>query len=295
MDQQQFNGNYITATGMDAIDPVQSTRLVNCSLIAAISSCAWTGKGPWYKNVGANSEVVASSYNLQFYDYNKQVPPVKTSSKLPQDPVGNLIYAKSSTASECWPGIIEKGYYMSRDRILRNIDNDNPDLEYYNDQQVNPTNDPSSVLYHLLAAEPQKRSKLLNGTDYKEGMIWSDLKQICTLGRVPNLKIKHPAVAYTFDKVQDDWKTNTISPKHTYSILGLAGTVDTANPPNWTSKYVVLRDPRGANAEPTLPAPDMLTAGSWINGINFATRDGIFALRSDLFPVYFQGYSYSVC
>ena len=291
MAQQQFNGNYITATGMDAIDPVQSSRLINCSLIAAVASCAWTSKGPWYKNVGANNEVVANAYNLQFYDYGKKVPAVNPSSKLPQDPPGNLIYAKSATANECWPGIIEKGYYMSRDRILRNIDNDTPDIEYYNDPLVNPTNNPPSVLYHLLQTEPQKRSNLLNGADYKEGMIWADLKGI-SLGRVPNYKIRYPAVAYTFDKVQNTWKTDTISPKHTYSILGLVDTSTAANP---ASKYIVLRDPRGASAEPALPAPDMLTQGAWLNGINFANRDGIFAIRSDLFPVYFQGYAYSVC
>jgi hypothetical protein len=291
MDQQQFNGNYITATGMDAIDPVQSTRLVNCSLIAAISSCAWTGKGPWYKNVGANNEVVAKAYNLQFYDYSKQVPPVNPSSKLPQDPVGNLIYAKSTTASECWPGIVEKGYYMSRDRILRNIDNDNPDIEYYNDPQVNPTNDPPSVLYHLVGSNPQKRSKLLYGTDYKEGMIWANLKQIST-GRVPSLRIKYPAVAYTFDKIQENWKTDTISLKHTYSILGLVDTSTAADP---ASKYIVLRDPKAVDSEPSLNYPDMLTKGAWFNGIDFAKKEGIFAIRSDLFPVYFQGYSYSEC
>lgn len=290
MDQQQWNGKYITAPGMAVIDPVQST-LYNCSLIAAMASCAWTGKGAWYKDVGTNDQAVAMSYNLQFYDYNKPVPPVSPSSKLPQNPPGTLVYGKSSTANECWPGIIEKGYYMSRDRILRNIDNDNPDMEYYNVD--NPTNDPPTVLYHLLSVNPEKRTKTLYGTDYKEGMIWANLKQIC-MGRVPNQKIRYPAVAYTFDQRQNDWTTDTISPKHTYSILGLVDNI-TIPPKDPLSKYIVLRDPRGAGGEASLPSPYMLTTGAWLSGIDFANKDGIFAIRSDVFPVYFQGYAYSIC
>jgi hypothetical protein len=289
MDQQQWNGNYITAT-MTVFDPVQSTVLDNCNLIAAIASCAWTGKGGWYKNVA--DEAVAKSYNLQFYDTNKPVPQVSPSSKLPQNPLGNLIHARSATANECWPGIIEKGYYMSRDRILRDIDSDNPDIEYYNNELVNPTNDAPTVLYHLLNVIAEKRSKLLYGSDYTEAMIWSNLKQI-SAGRVPNFKIKYPAVAYTFTKAQDDWKTDTISPRHTYSILGLIDNT-TIPPKDPLSKYIVLRDPRGAGGEPSLLPPAMLTAGAWLNSIDFAKRDGIFALRSDLFPTYFQGYAYAV-
>ena len=290
-DWQQFTGNYITAAGMDGIDPVQSGLLKNCSLIAAMASCAWVGKGAWYKSVTQNLPV-QSSYSLQFYDYNSTVRPASPSSKLPQVPLGNLIYAKSATVGECWPSIIEKAYYQSRDSI-RGIITDTPDLEYYNDVTTNPTGVPAAVLYQLLNTEPIKRSKTLNGSDYNEGMIWSNLLSICQ-GRVPNLKIRYPAVAYSFDSVQAGWKPGTISPQHSYSILGLAGTVDTATPPNWKTKYIVLRDPWAVTTDPGFASPEMLTSGSWINSINFAAKDGIFALRSDLFPMYFQGYAYAV-
>jgi Calpain family cysteine protease len=293
-DWKQWTHNYITAAGMRGLDPVQSGLLSNCSLIAAIASCAWVAgtKPAWFKSVTSNA-AVAGSYSLQFYDYLKPVPLISPSSKLPQPVQDNLIYAKSTKSDECWPSIIEKGYYMSRDRILRNIDSDCPDMEYYNDETINPTRDPPSVLFQLLNTEPVKRSKVLNGSDYNESMIWGDIKGIGA-GRIPNLKTKYPAVAYTYDTKQGNWKTDTIPPKHTYSILGVTGTLDTARPPNWTSKYIVLRDTWGFNNDPSLSSPDVLTQGTWLSGIDFAAKDGIFALRSDLFPVYFQGYAYAV-
>jgi hypothetical protein len=290
-DWQSYTGNYITAIGMAGLNPVQSGRLKNCSLIAAIASSAWTGKGGWYQYTTKDAPV-GSSYDLQFFDYNASVPRVKPSSKLLQEPLGNLIYAKS-TINECWPSIIEKGYYMSRDRITRSIDNDTPDMEYYNDEKINPTNDPAAVLYQLLHTPVIiKISKTTYGTDYKEPMIWSNLLSISTLGRIPKLKIRYPAVAYTYDTIQPDWTTSTISPKHSYSILGLAGTVDASQ--NWTGKYIVLRDPWAVTTDPTLTFPDVLTSGTWLGNIDFAKRDGIFALHSDLFPTYFQGYAYAM-
>lgn len=286
-DYVQWRSNYLTAPGMAGVDPVQSKDLYNCNLIAAIASCAWTGKGAWYKS--ATSDVpVAASYSLQFYDYNYSVPVVTPLPTLPQNPPGTLSYGRSQTASECWPGIIEKGYYMSRDRILRNINNNTPDMVYYNNSEVNPTKDPATVLYHLFKIAPQKRSRVLYGTDYTEGMIWSNLKSI-TQGRVPNLKINYPAIAWSTAD------TALFSRGHTYAILGLAGTVDTANPPNWTSKYIVMRDCLNISWEPAVSGTNVLTKGIWLNGIDFSVRDGIFALRSDLFPIHFAGYAYVVC
>jgi hypothetical protein len=268
---------------MAGIDPAQSPLLDNCNLIAAITACAWTGKGAWYRNVAAD-QPIANSYNLQFYDYNnRNVPVVSPSKYLPQNAEGMLLYGKSTTNTECWPGIIEKGYYMARDR-LRGISNDNPNMEYYNGVDINPTKDPGTVLYQLLNVEPVRRSTAINGVDYKEALVWNDMNVICT-GIPPNRKALRPAIAYSFSD------SRVFSPKHTYTILGQAGTYLNRA---WESKYVVLRDSRNTTWEPDLKAPDVLTAGKWINNIDFAAKDGIFAIRSDLFPVYFQGYAYAV-
>ena len=166
---------------MAGFDPAQSPLLDNCNLIAAISACGWTKKGAWFKNVAAN-EPVADSYNLQFYDYNnKNVPVVSPKKYLPQNPEGTLLYGKSTTDTECWPGIIEKGYYMARDR-LRGIDSNTPDMEYYNDVKINPTKDPGTVLFQLLNVEPVRRSTAINGSDYKEALVWNDMNMLSALG-----------------------------------------------------------------------------------------------------------------
>ena len=170
---------------MAGFDPAQSPLLDNCNLIAAISACGWTKKGAWFKNVAVN-EPVADSYNLQFYDYNnKNVPVVSPKKYLPQNPEGTLLYGKSTTDTECWPGIIEKGYYMARDR-LRGIDSNTPDMEYYNDVKINPTKDPGTVLFQLLNVEPVRRSTAINGSDYKEPLVWNDMNMVICTGRPPN-------------------------------------------------------------------------------------------------------------
>ena len=281
---KEWKKNYITYTGMAGIDPAQSALLNNCNLIAAISACGWTKKGAWFKNVTADQSV-ADSYNLQFYDYNnKTVPVVSPNKYLPQNPEGTLLYGKSTTGTEYWPGIIEKGYYMARDR-LRGIDSNTPDMEYYNDVKINPTMDAGTVLFQLLNVEPVRRSTAINGTDYKEALVWNDMNVSICAGFPPSRRAVRPAIAYSFPD------SKVFSPQHTYTILGQAGT---SIGRTWTSKYIVLRDSRNTTWEPDLQAPDVLTKGIWLDSIDFAVKDGIFAIKSDLFPVYFQGYAYAV-
>lgn len=123
------------------------------------------------------------------------------------------------------------------------------------------------------------------GTKYYDSLpadVFLELEKICT-GVIPYKKIKFPAVAWT--------KTDAPAPitnKHTYSILGLAGTKTPGGA--WLTKYIVLRDPKNVAADPGFGANEVL-ASKWLM-FDFTQKDGIFALKADLFPTYFQGYAY---
>ena len=285
-------GDYIKAAGMEGVDPAQSGLLLNCNLIAAMASCAWTGKGPWYKYVTAGNDPVQSSYSLQFYDYNKRIPSMTCSSNLPQSPLGTLSYAKSTTINECWPGIIEKGYYQAREWCISGTIPTMPDFLKFNGTVINPTLDPPTVLYQLLSANPNKKTDSDSGYDYLS--IFNHLVSLGA-GRLPNRKISWPAVAWSYASPKPGWVANTIVPQHTYSILGVTGSGNfTTTPVTWTTRYILLRDPYTVWKDPAFPSTDVLTTGIWY-GIDLTKSDGIFALRADLFPLYFQGYAWAVC
>jgi hypothetical protein len=276
-------GVYIDAPGMSGVDPAQSGLLQNCNLIAAMASCAWTGKGAWFKSV-ASDEALQSSYPFTMYDFNQTIPQFTTTPEiLLSSQTGTPVYARSTTSGESWPGIVEKAYYKSREWLLSGTWTDKPNLEKFNDVSINPTSNPSAVLYHLFGKEVTTNTINTTGD-----AIFSALDQLC-IGRIPLRKIIYPAVACTF--------TNAASPitaGHTYSILGLAGTKTASGA--WATKYIVLRDPKNVTTDPVFSGTgDVLTSGTWVNAINFANRDGIFALRADLFPTYFEKYAYVVC
>ncbi len=106
-----------------------------------------------------------------------------------------------------------------------------------------------------------------------------------------NRAIKSPAVAWTYD-TGSQYSDSTITVKHTYSLLGVAGKKDSSGA--WTDRYVVLRNPYGKDkGDPTgLPPGSLYTSALWCRNINLGNSDGIFALRYDLFAQYFAGYAW---
>lgn len=287
----QNYGKYIIAAGMEGKDPAQSGLLKNCSLVAALASCGWTRKGAWFKSV-TTDDVLQSSYFFTLYDYNVTIPQFSVPPALLQYPVGTLIYTKSTTSGESWPGVVEKAYYKSREYVSSRTWTDQPDAEKFNDEAINPTGNPAAVLYHLLGRTVT--SATYGSAGYTGDTIFGTLNNIST-GRNPNRKILYPAVAWAKATAEASWVPNTIVPKHTYSILGVAGSGHLSGTTwIWDTKYIVLRDPFTVTRDPAFGSGDMLTTGTW-NAIDFSSADGIFALRADLFPRYFQGYAYAVC
>jgi len=254
-------------------DPVQGTHLKNCSLIATFASLAWKG----IINVQP-ADPRTTTYSFKFYNPNTTV---LVDGMTPLDTTGKLMHAKSETPTEIWPALYEKAYYMWLDHI--NNPSGRPNYCGYPTWQ-----NPVTVLQQLTG----KNVNAVTATPLVALTAFNNIDAFCVnLVSNTNRVIQGPAVAWTYETGAQYSDTKIIA-QHTYSLLGVAGTKDTKN--NWTSRYVVLRNPYGKDrGDPTgLPAGSLYTAALWSRNINLGNNDGIFALRYDLFAQYFAGYAW---
>ncbi len=252
-------------------DPVQGNYLLNCSLIAAFSSLAWKAK------ITTQPAGPKITYSFQFYNPNKLQT---TDGMCPLDANGKLLHAKSDTENEIWPALYEKAYYMWLDNI--NNPSGRPDYCKYSAGQ-----DPVTVLQQLTgkAVSAKPATPLVALTAF------NNIDAFCVnFVTNTNRAIQSPALAWTYEAGAQYSDTKIIA-KHTYSLLGVAGTKVNGI---WTDRYVVLRNPYGkSRGDPIgLPAGSLYTAAPWCKNINLGNNDGIFALRYDLFAQYFAGYAW---
>jgi len=127
--------------------------------------------------------------------------------------------------------------------------------------------------------------------------IWQNVVKNCSGSEYGN-KTFNPMVAWTYGSAADaptliNYDNANIAANHCYSILGCT----TFN----NQKYIILRNPWGTY-EATLNSLTGVVWTAWdqpYNGgpgfwrsIPMATDDGIFALRTDTFKDYFQGFGW---
>lgn len=281
-------GKYTINSERSGTDPVQSGIMKNCSLISALASCAWVKKASLVTEDQPRDTIHPFSYDI--YDITKGWIRVCPSAGLLQSPLGTLVHASSSTPYETWPSILEKAYYMSRSVAATGASTDKPDYTLY----ANDTNNPITVLRQVTGVVPGRLTKAANPDVYTPENIFARIAALSP-GLAGYTKIRHPAIAWT-GKVPAVYD-GTIAPRHSYSILGVAGdcTQVTRSTLEWKNKYIVLRNPWGAKpGDPTAFAGNALyTATDWCT-MKFTTNDGIFALRADLFYQYFDGFAWAV-
>jgi hypothetical protein len=255
-------------------DPVQSTQLKNCSLIAAFASLAW--KSQLIDQPGPK-------YTFKFYrkdsNNNTVMDSVTTDGILPLDSTGKLKYARSETLTEIWPAVYEKAYYIWLDKPADGKPNYCNHIEFQN---------PATVLFQLTGktVSPIPPTPLVDETAFDK------IDAFCVnYISITNRAIKSPAVAWTYD-YGDQYSDTKIIAQHTYSLLGVAG--EKVNK-KWTEKkYVVLRNPHGTvKGDPKgLPDGSLYTSALWSEKINLGNEDGLFALHYKRFPEYFAGYAW---
>ncbi len=250
----------------DFRDPVQGGVLKNCSLIAAFASLALKQK------------IIAQQLPYKFTFYNKDTSVSKTIETNNDLPTAG--YAKSDTPNKIWPAVYEKAYYQWLENPL--APPNHPLFCKYTAWQS-----PVTVLKQLTGKNPGSKTDCLNANP---DAVFSLIDAMCAdyARNITNRIIKFPAVAWT-DAAGGQYRDNTITAQHSYSLLGVVG--EKVNN-IWTKKYVVLRNPHGkGKGDPVIP--EFLFTGAWYN-INLSENDGVFALRADQFVKYFAGYTWIV-
>ena len=251
----------------DFRDPVQGGVLKNCSLISAFASLALKQK------------IIAQQLPYKFTFYNQDTlvaKMIETNNDLP-----TAGYAKSDTPNKIWPAVYEKAYYQW-------LENPQAPPNHPLFCKYTVWQSPVTVLKQLTGKVPVQKNCLNANPD----IVFSDIDGLCAdyAKKITNRVIRFPAVAWT-DAAGGQYKDNTITAQHSYSLLGVTGT-KAGTPPAWTTKYVVLRNPYGkGKGDPVMP--EYLFTGGWYN-INLGENDGVFALRADQFVKYFAGYTWIV-
>ncbi len=249
----------------------------DCYYIAALASVAWAR--PY---VIAQRTRASGTPQQQFVDMIEHYKSGKwqkteVTELLPlNSPANTYIYARSSEVGEIWPAIYEKAYAKWR----TGISGDQPDYNRI------AGGDPVGALQALTGLP----TTYVGTSALAAHDIWQKVRSNCI-----SMKTFNPMVAWTYSSSPSpnvNYNSAHIAANHAYSILGW----QYAN----NQEYVVLRNPWGNYeavlnvANGTWVAWDQPYYGGqgWWRPIPFATNDGIFALRSDTFKSYFQGFGW---
>jgi hypothetical protein len=219
-----------------------------------------------------------------FYDMNNFAPTTVYSDNYLPYSNGNLMHAYSDDSTKIWPPLYEKAYYQYLDRCTTATGR--PIYCNYTGWQ-----NPVTILKQLMGTTPYQKNCYNANSD----SIFTEIDNWCVNWNpvLTNRTMRTPAVAWT-NSVGAQYSDSTIAKEHSYSLLGVTGTKDSQNN-NWTSKYVVLRNPWGKRiGDPAMSTPSgILFSGSWCN-MNFGENDGLFALSADQFVRYFAGYTWTL-
>lgn len=248
---------------MNFREPMQGYS-ADCYFMAALSSVAWA----------AQSTLSTSPTSFKFYspdpsitDPNLRIKSITIDQNLPVEASGKMIfgscYVKSAIVPamppvETWPALFEKAFASFRGRAIGDLPMGNGITALINILSIN-----SAWKYYYIW-DATLTNVLTRSPDNSSNILASG-------------KTKYPMVAWT----RTSTSTAGLYPNHTYSLLGIS------------DGYIVLRNPyanRDTSKVLPEPASGVKTAGTWNpdgladNLIDFSdTKDGIFALRSDIF------------
>ncbi len=272
-----YTGGEYFECGTEFTDPVQGA-VGDCYFIAALASVAWARPYVISERKCSMGPSKTEKDILDFFEFYNggTAEKVEITQSLPM--VNNsFIYARSSEVGELWPALYEKafGKWKTKDQ------SDQPDILKI------AGGDPVWALSILTNLVPNYRFNNSLSAD----TIWQTVR-----ANSISCKTFNPMVAWTYPTAPPgvDYNNAHIAASHAYSILGWAF--------NANQEYIILRNPWGTyESDPkvaniiTWVAWDQPYYGDphgWWRPIDMATNDGIFALSSDTFQKYFQGFGW---
>jgi hypothetical protein len=249
-------------------DPVQGSVCNNCSVIAAMTSCAWVNPANISGNFLANNKI-------RFYNPSKDQGFPATVWSPTQETCRSL-------ENELWPGYYEKGY--------SNLVYGNPDAT---DPNILGTN------WGNLSTAPLNRLTSMTGPGAQ--VTPADFYAFLANGNLYTAYAYPPAAApLTGTSMQVKFPFIALTAGHTYSVLGTYTTTGGV-------KYIILRDPKGpAGGVPG--GRTLADGSWWVNWAAFTPQgartpslpawtqvnlaNGVFGIRNEDFKTYFGQYGY---
>lgn len=243
-------GDYMV-TSMLAQEAEQGS-LGDCYFIAALVSSVWAAPRLLYATTSG------SNYVLRFWNKNLKAETVTISQKVAvRKPLGQWLYAQSTTLNETWPAIWEKGFA----KWMNETSSDCPDMS------------------KIAGGNPGQAMRRLTGYDYDDYYCKSGNSDKIWKMLVKNTDSNGKAVLPMTTSTSDKNRRDTIGtiPNHAYSVLG----IETYN----GVKRIIIRNPWGSS-----PVKMYCRSGTW-NGLVLNSY-GVFSMEFSKYLEYFNYFFY---
>lgn len=239
----------LSVGGVSWRDPEQGCTS-DCYLIGAMIAIAWARPHAWLarlnRAVGGTADERVLRVAFHGHDGRSVLRRFDIPPRVPLDPHGNLLYARSPVTTEMWPALLERAYVMKVCRCDRR-------------ENAEPTVGDYYAAGAAKARFPESAGRMLIGgrAKYAVGMEGEDALTAVLARLCDGELTKHPTMAFTWWRSRSlpwpRWQEARLLPEHCYAVLGRMS--------RRTRDYVVLVDPFG-----THPNARGYARGSWAAG-----------------------------
>lgn len=239
----------LSVGGVSWLDPEQGCTS-DCYLIGAMIAIAWARPHAWLarldRSVGGTAAERVLRVAFHGHDGRSVLRHFSIPPRVPLDPHGNLLYARSPVTTEMWPALLERAYVTQVCRCDRR-------------QDAQPTVGDYFAAGATKARFPESAGRMLIGGRAKYAVgIEGESPLTAALARLCDGELtRHPTMAFTWWRSRSlpwpRWQEARLLPEHCYAVLGRMS--------RRSGDYVILVDPFGTHAHARGYA-----GGSWSAG-----------------------------
>ncbi len=236
--------------GATFLDPVQG-GIADCYLISSLIALAWVQSASWRKFIDHSTVARAGKTKFHFKLFrgpSTRAPALHAPGDVPFDNEGRQCFARSETAQEGWPSIVEKAYVMRR---CGKLDTDPQPADY---QTISHDGElPQQACQMLVGGKARSERNL----ELDPKRPWHHFPTRCDARGIA----RFPTMAWTWKEASHlrplTFVHTGLIPNHAYAVLGT--TTRDGN------SFMVLRNPHGVSLAGTARPPEYLT-GTWEPG-----------------------------
>jgi len=226
----------LSVGGVSWLDPEQGCTS-DCYLIGAMIAIAWSRPHAWLarlnRAVGGTPDERVLRVAFHGHDGRSMLRRFGIPPRVPLDPHGNLLYARSPVTTEMWPALLERAYVMQVCRCDRRKDAEPTVRDYF-------------AAGAAKARFPESAARMLIGGRAKYAVdLGGEAALTAVLARLCDGELtRHPTMAFTWWRSRSlpwpRWQEARLLPEHCYAVLGRMS--------RRNGDYVILVDPFGTHA-----------------------------------------------